>query len=183
MNQIVSESAEAAPDEPGSTIETSAPYFFAPSTIKFAVMSLCTFGLYEAYWFYNNWALIKARTNSDVMPFWRAVFSPLWAYSCFRHVKVSAGESRTRALPPIEWLAAAYFLLQALWRLPNPYWLVSLLSFVPIIPVNVAALEVNRAKGVEDVQSARFSPWNWMGVLFGGGLLVFELIAAITQSI
>jgi len=26
-------------------------------------MSLCTFGLYEYYWFYNNWKLVRDRAD------------------------------------------------------------------------------------------------------------------------
>jgi hypothetical protein len=28
----------------------------------------------------------------NIIPFWRAFFAPLWAYSCFKHIKTVAGE-------------------------------------------------------------------------------------------
>lgn len=34
------------------------PYYVAVSSTKLVVMSLCTFSLYELYWFYENWVLV-----------------------------------------------------------------------------------------------------------------------------
>ena len=48
------------------------PAFFAVSPLKLIVMSTATLGIYELYWFYKNWKLIKQRTESNIMPFWRA---------------------------------------------------------------------------------------------------------------
>ncbi len=42
---------------------TMAPYFFTTSTLKLTLMSICTFGIYELYWFYKNWVLIKEGTR------------------------------------------------------------------------------------------------------------------------
>jgi hypothetical protein len=57
------------------------PQFFATLPVKFIAMSLCTFGLYEIYWSYKNWRIIRDRDGSKVMPFWRAFFYPIWHYS------------------------------------------------------------------------------------------------------
>ena len=56
------------------------PQFLAVSPVKFVAMSLCTFSLYEMYWSYKNWRIIKDRDGSKIMPFWRAFFYPLWHY-------------------------------------------------------------------------------------------------------
>lgn len=63
------------------------PLFFAVSTLKLVVMSTVTCGLYEVHWFHKNSWHIKWRTQSDIMPFWRAVFSAIFCYPCFRQVK------------------------------------------------------------------------------------------------
>ncbi len=39
------------------------PIFFPASRTKLLVMSLCTFGLYEYYWFYKNWKLVRDRVD------------------------------------------------------------------------------------------------------------------------
>jgi hypothetical protein len=52
----------------------TAPIFFAVSIPKFIVLSICSIGIYDLYWFYKNWQLVRAREQSDISPFWRAFF-------------------------------------------------------------------------------------------------------------
>ena len=135
-------------ESPNSSVEigassTVAPYFLTTSTLKLTLMSICTFGTYELYWFYKNWALIKERTGQNIMPFWRAFFAPIWAYSCFKHIKTSAGKNNTQESLSIGFLAVVYFILQASWKLLDPLWLISIFSFALVIPANSVALNVN----------------------------------------
>ena len=52
------------------TNETSGtPMYFAVSPLKLVVMSVCTMGGYELYWFYRNWVLVKNMENTDISPF------------------------------------------------------------------------------------------------------------------
>lgn len=46
------------------------PGYFAVSATKFIVMSACTLGLYEVFWFYKNWQRVKEKTGAQMMPFW-----------------------------------------------------------------------------------------------------------------
>jgi hypothetical protein len=104
---------------------TAEPYFFTAAPLKLAVMSVVTGGIYELYWFYKNWVLIKQRTGQDMMPFWRAFFAPLWAYSFFKQVSNSARVNNVPESMPIGLLAIAYFAIHATVRLPDPYWLIT----------------------------------------------------------
>jgi hypothetical protein len=149
-------------------------YYFTSSTLKLALMSICTGGLYELYWFYKNWVLIKKRTEQNIMPFWRAFFAPFWAYSCFKHIKTSADENNIEESLSIGILAFLYFVLQTLWRLPDPYWLVSFFSFTFLIPVNSAALKVNKRLLADFTNNEKFTGWNWAGLVFCG--LLFALV-------
>ena len=177
MNEIVSENAGAT----GDPIE-QAPYFFTSSVLKLVLMSVCTFGIYDLYWFYKNWVLIKERTNQDLMPFWRAFFAPLWAYGCFKHIKSIAEERKISISLPIGFLAIAYFVLQALWKLPDPYWLLSTFSFIPIIPVNAMALAINQNVGARNSENSVFSTWNWVGLVGGGLLFVLATIGTLLSK-
>lgn len=176
MNQVVTEAKGDLPIEGGGAATIQRPYFFTPSTLKFVLMSVCTFGIYELYWFYKNWILIKERTNQEMMPFWRAVFAPLWAYSCFKHIKLAAEERGNSAPPSIGLLAIVYFVLQAMWRLPDPYWLIFILSFAPIIPINTVALAINQNIGDKNYENSTFSTWNWVGLIGGGLFVVLAII-------
>lgn len=153
------------------------PYFFTPSTMKLVLMSIATLGFYQLYWFYKNWMLIKKRSNQNLLPFWRTFFSPLWAFSCFKHIKLAAEETSIPAPPSIGLLALVYFVLNAMSQLPDPYWLISILSFfAPIVPVNTVALAINQKIGAKNYENSTFSTWNWLGLAGGGLVVVFVII-------
>jgi len=162
---------------------TVAPYFFTTSALKLTLMSICTFGLYELYWFYKNWVLIKVRTGTKIMPFWRAFFAPLWAYSCFRHIKNSAGENNIPESLSIGLLAIVYFIAQALWRLPDPFWLISLFSFALIIPANNVALKINNQLITDFQNNDQFSGWNWAAIVLGGLLFLLGIIGTFLPEV
>jgi hypothetical protein len=123
------------------------PIFFPVSTLKLVVMSTVTFGIYEIYWFYINWKFIKQRTDSDIMPFWRALFGVFFCYSFFRAVKDEA-VARGISFPSSPGLlAAGWIILTFLWRLPDPYWFVCFLA--PLILVAVQSV-INRLNTVVD---------------------------------
>lgn len=155
------------------------PYFFATSTLKLILMSISTFGIYEIYWFYKNWVIVKNRTGEKIMPFWRALFSPIWAYGFFKHINNSLVEDNVNKALPIGFLAVLFFILQALWRLPDPYWFISFLSFVPLILVNNAASEIN-LKLIPDFDgNKKFSTANWVGIVLGGLLFVLAIFGTL----
>ena len=63
---------------PTTTGELPAEHpYFPVATHKFVVLSICTLGLYDLYWFYQNWQRVRRRTREDLSPFWRAAFAPL----------------------------------------------------------------------------------------------------------
>lgn len=163
------------PVEPETETQGEA-YFFTTSSLKLALMSLCTLGLYELYWFYKNWVLIKARTEKDIMPFWRAFFAPFWAYSCFESIKVSANENDVKESLPIGILAIIYLVLQIAARLPEPFWLGTLLTFAVMLPVNAVALKINRKMCANFSNNDKFSAWNWGALVVGGLFLALILL-------
>ncbi len=149
---------------------------FAPSSVKVVVMSLCTFGLYPIYWFYRNWRAIKIQDRDDIWPVWRAIFSPLWAYSCFNAIKEIAEKRRAVSAISAGWLAFAYFAINVASRLPDPYWIFSLLAFVPLLPVNSLIRIHNRSEGLDHEANDRFTAWNWLGIVVGGLFLLLVLV-------
>jgi len=166
-----------------NTVKNSEVYFFTTSTLKLILMSICTFGIYELYWFYKNWVLIKERTEQNIMPFWRAIFAPLWAYSCFKHIKTAAGERNIQESLSIGVLAFVYFILQALWRLPDPFWLISFFSAVLLIPANNIALEVNKNLDSGFKNNGKFTGWNWVGLVLGGLLFVLGIMGTFLPEV
>jgi hypothetical protein len=152
------------------------PVFFAVSPLKLVLMSTVTFGIYEIYWFYKNWKLIKQRTESSIMPFWRAFFGVFFCYSCFREVKDVAA-SRGVSFPSSPgMLAAGWIILTLLWRLPDPYWFVCFLAPLMLMPVQNAINRLNAVVAPNHSPNSRFSAWNIVGLVVGGILFVFCII-------
>lgn len=169
--------AEAAPAFGASAASAEAP-FFAVSLLKLAVMSACTAGFYELYWYYRNWQRIRAREASHILPFWRAFFAFFFCYQCFAKVRDYGAPSRLPAGP----LAAGWIVATLLWRLPDPYWWASSLAVLFILPVQAQANRINQAACPAHDRNARFSAWDWVVVMLGGSFMVLALIGTFAPE-
>jgi hypothetical protein len=152
---------------------------FAPPAVKLMLMSVSTLGLYSLYWFYRNWTAINRINNGNAWPFWRAVFAPLWSYSCFKAMAgIAEGRRRTLGFSPAL-LAITFFLLNLSGRLPTPYWVLYLLLFAPLLPVNSIARAFNQAERIGDQAAEEYSVWNWLAIVIGGGLVTLGFIGLL----
>lgn len=155
--------------------------FFTLSTTKLILMSICTFGLYEYYWFYKNWVAIRDAGNK-CSPFWRAFFAPFFAYSCFKHIQRSSKQNNISSVFAPGIFAVSYFILSGLWRLPDPYWLISTLSFLPLISANSLALSVNKTQN-PNFTNSRFTKWDWALLIFGNILFLLCVFVSFTPDV
>ncbi len=163
----------------GGRSSNSSPSYFTTSSVKLILMSVCSFGLYELWWFYKNWVVIKQQTGQKIMPIGRAIFAPLWAYNCFDHIRYSAIKSKLPGSLPAGLLGICYLGLNLIVQLPDPYWLLSLMSFVIIIPVNQLASRINMDADPDYQPNGRFSPLNILMIVVGGLLVLLMLIGFI----
>ena len=159
------------------------PYYFTTSNLKLALMSICTFGLYEIYWFYRNWIIIKKREDPKVIPIVYAFFAPLLSFYCFKQIKNSAAEHNVPESLSIHLLAILYFVFHALVKLPDPYWLVGMISFALIMPVNAIALKVNKLMVPNFKNNDSFSFRNWIGLVLGGAFFTLVVLATFSPEV
>jgi hypothetical protein len=155
------------------------PPFFAVSTTKLTVMYFCTFSLYQYYWLYKNWAMVKARTGENITPALRTFFAPIFCYSLFTRIRqheAAAPEAKLAAGP----LAVGWILLSYLWNLPEPYFLIAFLALVPLLTVQTAVNDINAVASPGHDPNNRFSPVNWAGIGLGGLFLLLALIGVLT---
>ena len=152
--------------------------FLETPPLKFALMSFCTLGLYDLYWSYRNWTFVKHRKGSSLWPWARALFYPLWHYSLITELE------RELPLPNLSGKAYRLFLgigllfTTALWRLPDPYWLTSMLGFVFFLPALVPKAEtVSRPVIASDRSS--FRPANLAAYVIGSPLTAFVVLSSI----
>jgi hypothetical protein len=173
------EQAEEMPYVTPAAPRRARQQYFSVSKLKLVVLSLVTFGLYEIYWFYKNWKLVKIRTGQNIRPFWRAVFAIFFCYSLFKSVKQSAHSLGIPCQMSPGLLACVYIVLSATWRLPDPLWLVGLLAFLPLVSVQGVINEVN-LKGTHGHEpNDRFTWGNIAVILIGGLFLLLSVIGAL----
>jgi hypothetical protein len=153
--------------------------FFDVSIPKLVVLSVCSLGIYELYWFYKNWQIVRVRERSDISPLWRAALGFFFCYAMFKRVRdYEAQTGGTRPLPAGA-LAAGWMVVTFLWQLPDRYSLMANLSCLFMVPVQAAA---NRINGVADFRNknARFTVWNWLTIALGGTVLVLDALGVFT---
>jgi hypothetical protein len=154
----------------------SEPVFFAVGLLKLVLMSVVCLGFYQLYWFYRNWRAADGPNSTAFGGFIQALFYPVLAYFLFRRIEVERrkqGVGRPLAPGP---LAAALFVLTVLWRLPDPYWLVAIFAFAPIVPVQGAVNALNQKLAPDADETRRLGPWNVLALLAGGLVLAMMLV-------
>ena len=155
------------------------PEFFAVSPVKLVLMSICTFGLYEFFWFYRNWWYIKIREDSILLPLPRTIFSVIYCIPLFLRIKWDA-ESCSIAhsvLPRL--MGAGWFALHLSPFLPAPYFLLTFLSSVILVPVQIAANKVNEHLRPGYDPNTKFTKWNITAVVVGGLFISFLLLGIL----
>jgi hypothetical protein len=158
------------------------PPFFAVSLLKLAVLSTCTFGVYEIYWFWRNWNRIRTHGEVNISPFWRAFFLVIYCYPCLVRIK-QAGLSRGIApAPPFGVLAICYVLAKISWRLPGAFGLIVFLSVIPLLPVQAYVNRINAAALPGHDPNSRFGVWNWIATVVGGILFMLAIIGSFMPN-
>ncbi len=149
-----------------SISESEPPIFFPVSIAKLLVLSVCTFGIYEFYWFYKNWKFVKENRGLKIMPFWRTIFSPLFCYSLFEAVTKHAKRKKVIVKYSSGWLTVGFILTIMTTGLPEPFWCISMLSVLTFLPARSVIGTLN-AKINSTRRNYKFSGWNIVAIVFG----------------
>ncbi len=163
---------------PDDAAKYRAAPLFSVSLGKLALLSICTFGIYEWYWFRNQWRSERQRKNEDLHPVWRALLAPFYGYSLFRRIQ----ELTRRLGVPARWpafsLGLAYCLLTVAWILPlDSLSLISPLSFVPLLVVQHSVNKLHRAVAPEVSRNDKYSAAELALLVFGAILRLLVLWA------
>jgi len=153
------------------------PPFFAVPVWKLALMSFVTFGLYEIFWFYRNWQRVRVREQVQIRPFLRAFFGFFYCHACFERIAKFGQARDITPSPPITLLTVLWIAATISWRLPDPFWLISLLSFVFLLPMQAYANRINAQEAPDHDRNGRLTAWNWVGIVIGGCVFALDLIA------
>ena len=113
----------------------------AQSVWKFVLLAVLTFGVYEIIWFNRNWRQLKAHKNLDIRPGWRTVglFVPFYGlvliYRQLSDIREFSKEVGLEKLFSPGSTLLFWMIFTAAWKAPDPYWLISNLSVVPLVVV------------------------------------------------
>tara|TARA_Y100000590_G_scaffold92596_1_gene104762 strand:+ start:1118 stop:1666 length:549 start_codon:yes stop_codon:yes gene_type:complete len=151
-------------------------YFFTASPSKLVLLGILTWNLYLFVWFYKNFCKIKENINKNIWPFWRTLFYPIMAYSCFKHIQDVSNKNNIKSTINPVFAAVLLFLLNCVVRAPDPYWLISIISVFIILLVNNVAIEINERLIPDFKNNEKFSGWNWVVLIIGGILWVLAII-------
>jgi hypothetical protein len=149
--------------------------FFPVSIRKLAIMSLVSFGLYELWWLFKNWKYIQESSGRKIMPAARAFFGVIWVYPLLKEMRKSGQERGVMRRLDAGMIAIAWIILSGLWRLPDPWWLISLISFVPLLAVQGYINELNKALDPACDINDKFTKGNWAFIILGGLVIVLDV--------
>lgn len=145
----------------------------------FVVLSVLTFEVYEIYWFYRNWKHLKFHKNLDISPGWRTagLFVPIYGlilvYRQLRDIRdFSEGVGVVKTYSP-SWIFSGWLVIGALWRLPDPFWLLSVFSVLPFTVV----------QNVLNLYWEKEQPGMPSRTRFSGGQIVWLVIGCIVFAL
>jgi hypothetical protein len=159
-------------------IDSQTPLFFPVSRLKLLVMTFCTLGLYQLYWFYENWRLYKVREEARIYPLWRAILAVVYCYALFREVRAGAEKYKVAPPPSIVVLAGGYIFLSFLGFAPTAVVWVSLTAVFLLLPIQHTINQINQKATPTVPPNNQFTPLNFLALLIGSlvwGILLSAL--------
>ncbi|EXB27136.1 putative membrane protein [Acinetobacter baumannii 1437282] len=119
---------------------------------RFIFLSIISLGLYELWWIFKAWRFFAIKDHLNIMPAARAIFSIFFLYSLFKKIREYAKAQGDVQEFSAGWMYIGYILFALVFaNLPDPYWLISSVSFMFLIPAFVA---LNHAKKQDDQLNA-----------------------------
>lgn len=144
---------------------------------KFAILSVISCGLYGLWWMYKTWKFFKQKDNLDIMPVPRAIFAIFFLNGLFEKVQEFAqSKGYTKTFSSIGcFLGVIGFNL--LGRLPEPYFLISILSFLFFLPaVEALNFGIRNSSGYEIRDTESFNARQLILLIVGGIFWALVLI-------
>ena len=167
----------------GAAAPLAAPWFRV-GTAKLLLMCVVTFGLYEIYWFYQQWRHVQRRGERVHPAPAHAVRRPL----LLRAVPPRLGRTRRSAASPRAPSAIGCAVVDPPW-LPSRWRItvaaaatrgrpLSLLQLLPLALVQRAASAAALAAVPGADPNTRLTPINWVGIAFGVMILLLTALAS-----
>ncbi len=152
------------------------------STPKFILLCLLTMGLYQIWWFYKAWNFYKQKEKSDIMPAARAIFSIIFLIPLMdRNIEFASHKGYQKSYTSVA-LFLGFLVLNALSRLPDPYWLLSLLGIACIVPTfNAFNYALQNSEDVNVIVQESFNGRQITLIVLGSILWALALLGMMVE--
>jgi len=157
------------------------PLYFPVASSKLVVLSMSTMGLYVLYWFYRNWKMERQRAGRG-WPLLLTAFAPLTSYLLFDAIRTNLVR---HSLPKIDagLLALSFLGFNIGWRLPDPYWILATLWFVPPLIAQASVNELNSRVAPTAPRNEHYSGWNIAAIVVGALLWLLVIAGLFLEKI
>lgn len=151
-------------------------YYYTVGILKMFTMNLVTLGGFQMYWLWKNFKFVKQDLGNSSWPMWRTLFYPLWAGYLFSFIQADAKHNKLGSLINPLFLGLVFLTINLAVFVPQDsipfYYLLAppLLSFLLLIPADIAARKVNYSRNRASPYHCEFSGWNKFIIL---GVLLF----------
>ena len=167
--------------------------FYVVGLRKFLVLFVATMGIYQIFWFYENWRAYREASGEKLWPVARALFSIFFVHRLFRLVQARLDNARRAVGWDLRsyatWLVVLLIVSNAMDRAAmrsNSSQLVDLLSLVILLPLGFVLYraQVSINASCDDPQgttNSEFTLTNYLvialGVLWWGLVVAGFLLA------
>ncbi len=83
---------------------------------------------------------------------------------------------------PAAALAIAWIVITLLYKLPDPFWFLSMFSFLALLPVQLRVNKINGTVAPNQPLNSRFTWANWIWIVIGGLLFILALIGSLSPD-
>jgi hypothetical protein len=142
------------------------------SVRKLAVMYVATFGLYQAYWYYQQWIAVRNFNQLYISPAARTAVAPVFTFSLVKRILDASGFTPAASFGLSALLGTVLLVTTLAGQLPSPYMPIAALALFPALALQRFANQANLAVDPEHHINAKFSRINWIAIALSGALLL-----------
>jgi hypothetical protein len=162
-------------------------YSFTPNRFQFGLLYLMSVGLYHLYWLVKIARVMGYIANDKNRPlrllwFLLPIANIFLYFQFFRDLGDAARRSGVKDVPSLPILAISAVVLGALWRLPDNWWYICLLAFVPTAIVQSYFSDMQKRLWPGTITPYRFRWGDWLVIIVGGILLLLNLLNVFLPS-
>jgi hypothetical protein len=156
------------------TMSMPPPVLYRRSAFQVALLMFVTGGIYIFWWSFHVRRWCSGVLEKPDQPLWKSIalivpiFNLFLLYDLGLIIRTVARRQDPSASTALPWLGVSAFFIAALWRLPDPFWFVSLLAFVPIAIMQLALVKAEFSLAAFEALPTKFHWVEWIVIVLGG---------------